>query len=472
MSADLLAAFGIPNAPTDPNEGRHEKKQALNDPSNVLLPGFETVGILHHDPQKAAVEPNQRGEHLWHHDGKGTHVLFDAAEDEEELEDDFGDFEDVEASLGNNDSGPGDASAAFPDPNSQHVPVAQAGENQPGHDLLGLDEEETNTTDHSETLRPHASAPTTSTFEKMSSTSEANDDWGDFSDPVVNHVPQRAKEAATKAPQMPLQPSVDPLNIAKDDWESFEDGEVAGLQPQSESTMQRTKEAASQPAVPALQQTPAQAVVLNQQPVPGRAEDIRPSNIPPPAILLQLLPRVLGQLRQTTTSLSNQDQHIAAAIIQAFTVSARLIAGRSLRWKRDTILSQSMRIGPATSGGGRGMKLTAIDKSESLKEEKEATDVVSIWEKNAHLFNTSIAKAGIQRPLMALSLNMKPRLESGISMLKAPHACALCGIKRDERVPQIDLRIEDSFGEFWVEHWGHRDCRDFWSQYKDILSQR
>ena len=119
------------------------------------------------------------------------------------------------------------------------------------------------------------------------------------------------------------------------------------------------------------------------------------------------------------------------------------------------------------------MKLAAIGKSESLKEEKEAADVVDAWGKSAHLFNSTVSKAGIQRPLMALYLSVRPRLASGIDVLKASHACALCGINRDERVSQVDVNVEDSFGEYWIEHWGHRDCRDFWTTiYVHRLHQR
>lgn len=118
------------------------------------------------------------------------------------------------------------------------------------------------------------------------------------------------------------------------------------------------------------------------------------------------------------------------------------------------------------------MKLAAIDKNESLKEEKETADVISAWEKSAHLFNATISKASIQRPLMTLYLSVRPRATSGLDVLKANHACALCGVNRDERVPQVDLNVEDSFGEYWIEHWGHRACRDFWTTYKGKLHQR
>ncbi len=133
-----------------------------------------------------------------------------------------------------------------------------------------------------------------------------------------------------------------------------------------------------------------------------------------------------------------------------------------------------MRIGPSSSSGGRGMKLTSLSssKTENLKEDAGAADTVSAWSENAHFFNSSVSKAGLSRPLMTLSMDMKQRVDSELGVWKAGHACALCGIRRDERVPGVDMGVEDSFGEFWVEFWGHRDCRDFWGDYRGLLSQR
>jgi len=39
-------------------------------------------------------------------------------------------------------------------------------------------------------------------------------------------------------------------------------------------------------------------------------------------------------------------------------------------------------------------------------------------------------------------------------------------LKRDERVARVEFGVEDSFGEWWVEHWGHRTCRNFWAAQK------
>ena len=59
--------------------------------------------------------------------------------------------------------------------------------------------------------------------------------------------------------------------------------------------------------------------------------------------------------------------------------------------------------------------------------------------------------------------------EGGIIAAKS---CFLCGLKRDERIDKVDMHIEDSFGEWWIDHWGHVDCVIFWDEQKDHLQQR
>jgi hypothetical protein len=57
--------------------------------------------------------------------------------------------------------------------------------------------------------------------------------------------------------------------------------------------------------------------------------------------------------------------------------------------------------------------------------------------------------------------------------IKASHPCALCALKRDERILRVDEGdVNDSFGEWWTEHWGHTGCRIFWERNKDLLLQR
>ena len=143
-----------------------------------------------------------------------------------------------------------------------------------------------------------------------------------------------------------------------------------------------------------------------------------------------------------------------------------------LRWKRDSFLAQNTRIGPAGSGKGGGMKLAAVVKGEVLKEDREAADLVNEWQKHAHFLCSAIGKQGVRRSLTGLCLNLRPRAATGAGIISASHPCALCGLKRDERLPQVDVHVEDSLGDFWVEHWGHMDCRAFWTQYTTLLGHR
>ena len=482
MSADLFAAFGHDVPPHKASNGEREGETGSRTGPNILLEGLETLGIeqqrdLYNLPPRSK---QQEEVPLWHQDSEGTDVLFDATEDPSQADDDFGDFEDVDANTGGDETP--SASATYPKQEVAGIPMSST---MPTHDLLALEQEDANGMGFTVTPNHPATSmkaiPTSNTEREAFATSN-EDDWGDFSTPYTKYEALSTKHAKATTHQMTAhKPQLEQEPI-EDEWDAFEDGNPeSSTHPQAKAP-QLGLTATPTTAMPRLE-PPPKSNPTTQSTCTSPAEAIRPSNIPPPAILLQLLPIIFADLRQTatqqakglektTTYLSLRD--IALTVIQAFTVAARIIAGRSFRWKRDAILSQSMRIGPAASagGGGRGMKLAAIDKSESLKEEKEAADVVSVWGKNAHLFNSTVSKAGVPRPLMALYLSVRPRLTSGVDILKASHACALCGINRDERVPQVDINVEDSFGEYWIEHWGHRDCRDFWFTYKDNLHQR
>lgn len=222
--------------------------------------------------------------------------------------------------------------------------------------------------------------------------------------------------------------------------------------------------------------SPSTGVSTSTQSVQTSA--VRPTNIPPPSVILELFPRLFEQLRQEATHARKNLQQkesvdlVASSILCVLTAVARVVSGRTLRWKRDSILSQSMKIGPARSGKPGGMKLNTVNKNEDIKEKQEAVDVIVMWRDRAAFFNTVIQASG-RRPIQAVSENtrvMTATAEQGA--LKASHACALCGLKRDERLPKIDGAVEDSFGEWWTDHWGHTDCRQFWETHKDMLNQR
>ena len=205
---------------------------------------------------------------------------------------------------------------------------------------------------------------------------------------------------------------------------------------------------------------------------------IRPTNIPPPSVLLQLFPGLFKQLHEEASGLLNEEQKsvlddAAARICRAVTVSARVVVGRASRWKRDTILSQSMRIGPSRGGKPGGMKLNTVNKSENVKEAQEALDAIGAWRDHAGFFNAVMLAAG-KHPIQPIAENSRVVTASPEKgALRAPHACALCGLKRDERiVGGVDDAVEDSFGEWWTEHWGHTDCKLFWGEAKTLLDHR
>ncbi|KAL8843914.1 MAG: hypothetical protein Q9176_001609 [Flavoplaca citrina] len=215
-----------------------------------------------------------------------------------------------------------------------------------------------------------------------------------------------------------------------------------------------------------------------------------PSNIPPPSVLLSviatLLYRLPDEIRGMVSSMSISLMNGTIPADESFyenlhnelaktTASARILAGRKLRWKRDTHLAQRMSIGPANAGKAGGMKLTGVDRNEARREDQEAAEVVKLWQQQAGGIKSQIAKVNAQQSevkfaIPEYSANMPIRVAKlGEGGLTAPKCCFLCGLKRDERVARLDVNVEDSFGEWWIDHWGHTDCIRFWEEHKDSL---
>ncbi|EAS32925.3 uncharacterized protein CIMG_03949 [Coccidioides immitis RS] len=269
----------------------------------------------------------------------------------------------------------------------------------------------------------------------------------------------------------------------EDDWGEFTDGIDVG---NKQEDLPRMLETATLP----MQQVqspsaPRSGVPKTKASVPFRTvarspKMVRPTNIPPPSILLRLFPSLLEKLRVKATNYTIHakrkagplpDTGPAEEITYSLKVMVHIIAGRSLRWKRDSILSQSIRIGPA-SGRPGGMKLSSVNKSENVREEKEAVEVLDIWKKCNGLLN-SAASAGGKSPVQFVAGNLQVRTATTQEgALKAPHACALCGLRREERVSKIDENVDDIFEEWWTEHWGHSDCKRFWEANSMNLDQR
>ena len=225
----------------------------------------------------------------------------------------------------------------------------------------------------------------------------------------------------------------------------------------------------------------------------AKAEDLGPppSNVPPPSVLLPLVATLFQSMstnvrRSATFDLASSDPYEALdqsriQLIQE-TISdaragARILAGRKLRWKRDNILSQSMKIGPA-SGKASGMKLAGVDKAETRREDQEAAEALRAWKQQVGVLRSTISMINIHLPGGGLLIpDISEAMPSRVSKasegaVTAPKCCFLCGIKRDERIAKVDVDVEDSFGEWWKEHWGHVDCVAFWSNHKASLRQR
>ena len=213
-----------------------------------------------------------------------------------------------------------------------------------------------------------------------------------------------------------------------------------------------------------------------------------PSNIPPPSILLPLIATTIASLatelkdiqsRQPSDQPSSSTVPAIGASLSALRAAARILAGRKLRWKRDTLLAQSMKMGPAHSGKAGGMKLAGVDRAESRREDQEAAEALQVWKQQAGALRSTVAALNgrlpegerFRMPDMADGLPVRQGKPSE-GTVAAAKCCFLCGIKRDERVAKVDVEVEDSFGEWWVEHWGHVDCVAFWENHKDFLRQR
>ena len=215
-----------------------------------------------------------------------------------------------------------------------------------------------------------------------------------------------------------------------------------------------------------------------------------PSNVPPPSVLLSLIVNLLQSLlddvRNNVTpyyTFSNLHEafdqwridHLRAAL-STVSVAARIVAGRKLRWKRDSLLSQSMKIGPA--GKSTGMKLTGVDKAESRREDQEAAEALNVWRRHVGPVRSTVSKVNAHLPgtdlaIPEISEHMPIRVvKSSEGAVSAPKCCFLCGIKRDERVAKVDVNVEDSFGEYWTEHWGHVECVAFWNVHQHSLPHR
>ncbi|KAL6245702.1 hypothetical protein RBB50_007701 [Rhinocladiella similis] len=438
MSADLFAAF----ATADDNHGKsgdvvqqpagkaEEDLIGYNLPKQNITTSGRTV-------------PGNQVSPLWKRDVDGSDVLFDA-------EDDFGEFEIANTS----------EEALAHSRAHVHTSHESTFSEQLIPDLLD-DNNHTERSSRSTTALNFAKNPGTkeetnlSPSELGSREDESQDTWEEWSefDNVQDVSEVRTSEQRFEKNENRASPSQATTND-EDEWEPFEDG-------QTEALPQRSLPVQSDTA-------PTDSVsILTPKPLSPSFE--RPTNVPPPSSLLQLMSAVFDQLHQANIANDISKPALATKVLLVYRTASRLAAGRSLRWKRDTLLSQSMRIGQAGTRGG--MKLASVNKGETAKESRDSEEMIRDWTKNIHEYNTIIAQAGLppQRLKMSAAPSLKMQKPSGSSDNKQ---CALCGLKRTERVVGIDVDTDDLFGEFWTEHWGHKDCYEFWYSNKGLLAQR
>lgn len=414
---------------------------------------------------------------LWNKDAHGSNVLFDAEDPQQE--DDFGEFEDViSVALApqGHSTAAGSASSDTSNTVEGHSPSGplvnldllsladEQGETkwtdlnpshprewpriEPGAKLVATGEEDWGEYENVQALAESSPLPgtepqgaiKTSQGDQKSLTFDSAQGWGsDFSEPAHSATQRENDESA-------------------DDWDVFEDGTPGTASGVTLSISSSTKAFGQQ------QSTNAQTA--RQQPArPSNAE--RPTNIPPPVMLLQMLCSTFDSIHATHLTGLESKEKLARRVLMAYRVANRIIAGRTHRWKRDTILAQNMRIGRAGKSGG--MKLATVNKGESVREQREVADMVSLWSSYTHDFQSVIAQA--HKSANRLKMNTAPtiRVIPGQDRWKQ---CALCGLKRSERVTDVDVSTQDLFDEFWFEHWGHRDCSEVWYMYKELLNQR
>ncbi|RSM17323.1 hypothetical protein CDV31_003878 [Fusarium ambrosium] len=228
--------------------------------------------------------------------------------------------------------------------------------------------------------------------------------------------------------------------------------------------------------------------VDNVQPSQSHVPDDAPPpiNVPPPSVILSVFPDLLNSGNALFKPISGQTASIkqrilsdpkAGEFLQGYILlamtAARVIAGRKQRWHRDKILAKSMSISAA---GSKGMKLAGVDKTQSAREDREAADVVAVWRQQVGRLRSAVAaaKAAGKGPtsLKVPEISESMSVQTAKLVPTAPKACIICGLKREERVAKVDFEVEDSFGEWWVDHWGHKACKNFWIEHEQQLRQR
>ncbi|KIW25152.1 uncharacterized protein PV07_10816 [Cladophialophora immunda] len=433
MSADLYAAFMAEETPPKP-EGTSNTQPYVAATTATSTNASSIQAPTSNTRMAQAAQQQKVSSPLWQRDPGGSDILFDA--EQADSGDEFGDFEMAGDS-------PSDRNNTRQNNSLRHESTKTQ---NPAPLAFDLPEpiEMLNSSSH-----PEMRVPTTSNIQRTQSGTESteidvkpswDDDWGDFEQ---------------TEPQPPQSVAKVTAQLSDDEWEPVEDGVPASMQQISHPKFPSIKGKAAE----ATLQSSTQALAFE-----------RPNNVPPPSSLLQLLSSVFEFIHQNNADSMMSQSELASRLLVVFRVSSRIVAGRTLRWKRDTVLAQSVRIGQ--SGKSGGMKLAAVNKSETAKEERDTEEMVRHWSSYVHEFNSILAQA--EFPPYRMRLTASPPIKR-LGQTNPPDLskqCALCGLKRTERLTDVDFDVDDIFGEFWVEHWGHKDCFDFWYSYKNMLEHR
>ncbi|ETN45616.1 uncharacterized protein HMPREF1541_09448 [Cyphellophora europaea CBS 101466] len=518
MSADLLEAFG--GNGFEP-QGQPRQPTQLNDKPLQQNPGQHGTGLIYQRTfDSEAQPPKPQNESLWTAREGGNDVLFDATDEESggQADDDFGDFEDVEQLSAQTRA---HALAVATEKKPPHA-LKEAQSEAPLVDLLSLDDVPGHIS--STPISSSGPAPLNESFasEQLPATSQPisrpplpneDDGWGDFEAPgdaqreiSSSRGTQSGKNVYSTGAFAEAQPQAPPSDFQPDDdWDAFEDGQTEPARPVGTShphldtnpahTTSRITTDQSLPtdddewdafedgkpipesvtatttAEPPSKPSPHPSSTSNPTTSATPPSATRPTNIPPPSTLLSLLPTVISTLSSTTPPpTAPQIQHL-------YHTTARIAAARSLRWRRDTLLSQSTRISAAGAAGKSGMKLSSLNKGEAAREEREAAEALAAWNGGVPKWHGVLREGGVKVESKGKGLRLRlPLGVRGLSAreggMEAAYVCPVCGMKRSERVVGVDEGEEDVFGEFWVEGWGHRACAEVWYAWKGLLGQR
>ncbi|EGY15003.1 uncharacterized protein VDAG_06493 [Verticillium dahliae VdLs.17] len=211
-----------------------------------------------------------------------------------------------------------------------------------------------------------------------------------------------------------------------------------------------------------------------------------PTNIPPPSVLLSIFPELLALantslFKPAASQPTSIKDRIASdpgtiAFLQGYLALPGSLHGLSQVANCAGIVTSFLpKEWPFSSAGAKGMRLAGVDRAQTAREDREAADVVDVWKEHVGRLRSAVAAAksapgGQQLRVPDLAENMAVTTAKVVPT--APKACLVCGLKRDERVGKVDFDVEDSFGEWWVDHWGHRACKNFWTEHEKQLRQR